>query len=93
MDLSDALIDWDAVDNSDGNVAHVAEHGLTPDEVDSVLRNSKNPVSASDSSGLPVMFGHTTTGRYIIVVFDMLRPADPRIVRPVTAYEVPEPAE
>lgn len=31
----DAQVIWD--DEPDGNVDHVAEHGLTPDEVDAVL--------------------------------------------------------
>lgn len=45
----------------------------------------------SDSSGFPIAFGMTATGRFIAVVFQILNLADPFVIRPVTAYEVPEP--
>jgi hypothetical protein len=35
----------------------------------------------------------TITGRFIAVVFEVLNPDDPLIIRPVTAYDVPEPTE
>ena len=47
----------------------------------------------SDSSGHPIAFGSTGTGRFIAVVFDVLNLADPLIIRPITAYDVPEPRE
>jgi hypothetical protein len=40
---------------------------------------------------LPI--GSTGTGRFIAVVFELLNLADPLIVRPITAYDVPEPKE
>jgi hypothetical protein len=47
----------------------------------------------SHSSGRPIAFGSTGTGRFIAVVFDVLNLADPVVIRPITAYEVPEPRE
>jgi hypothetical protein len=47
----------------------------------------------SDSSGRPIAFGSTGTGRFIAVVFEVLNLADPLIIRPITAYDVPEPRE
>jgi uncharacterized DUF497 family protein len=93
MDLRDALIDWDEADDEGGNTAHVAEHGLTPEEVESALFDDKTTFDVSDSSGRPIAFGSTVTGRFIAVVFEVLNPADPLIIRPITAYEVPEPTE
>lgn len=93
MDLHDALIDWDDLDDKDGNAFHIAEHGLMPDEVESVLRDASTVFDVSDSSGRPIAFGTTMTGRFIAVVFEVLNIADPLIVRPITAYEVPEPTE
>lgn len=84
-----ATIIWD--DEPGGNVEHVAEHGLTPDEVDGVLTDRTIPTEFSASSGLPCKFGYTSTGRYIIVVWEEVND-DPRAVYPVTAYDVPEPA-
>ena len=45
--------------------------------------------SASHSSGRPITFGETRTGRYIAVVFDIID-EDPLSVYPVTAYETAE---
>ena len=90
MNLREALIDWDDPDDDDGNTAHVAEHGLTAAEVDSVLVDERTTFDLSDSSGRPVAFGTTNTGRFIAVVFEIENLADPFVVRPITAYEVPE---
>lgn len=79
---------WD--DSLGGNVDHIAEHGLTPDEVDEVLLDDTIPTAHSNSAGLPCKFGPTSTGKYIIVVWEEVQD-DPRMVYPVTAYEVPEP--
>jgi hypothetical protein len=46
-----------------------------------------------NSSGRPVAFGSTGTGRFIAVVFGVLNLADPLVVRPITAYDVPGPKE
>lgn len=43
-------------------------------------------VLASHSSGRPITFGQTTTGKYLAVVFDIVE-EDPLSVYPVTAYE------
>ena len=91
MDLHDALIDWDDVGDEGSNTAHVGEHGLTTEEVDSALRDNATMFDVSDSSGRPIAFGKTMTGRFIAVVFEVLNVADPLIIRPITAYEVPEP--
>jgi hypothetical protein len=89
--MDDATIIWDLPDDPDGNTAHVAEHGLTPEEVDEVLRDDTLPVAASESSGRPCKFGFTSTGRFIVVIWDEVND-DPRMIYPVTAYDVPEPA-
>jgi uncharacterized DUF497 family protein len=92
MNLRDALIDWDDPDDAGSNTAHVAEHGLTPEEVESVLFSADTVFDISDASGRPIAFGKTLTGRFIAVVFEVLNLSDPFIVRPITAYEVPEPS-
>lgn len=80
---------WD--DEPDGNVEHLARNGLTPEEVESVLLDDSIPTAHSKSSGRPCKFGFTDTGRYIIVIWDELND-NPRMIYPVTAYEVPEPS-
>jgi len=76
---------WD-----DDNEAHIAEHGLTIDDVESVLLNPKSKTDISKSSGRSLRFGHTPSGIYIAVAFDVLDELD-GLVYPVTAYEVQEP--
>ncbi len=93
MDLRDALIDWDEPEDEGSNTAHIAEHGLTPAEVESALFDDGTTFDVSNSSGRPIAFGLTATGRFIAVVFEVLNPADPLVLRPIAAYDVPEPTE
>ena len=85
----DATVIWD--DGPGRNVEHIAANGLVPEEVDEVLLDDAIPTAYSDSTGRPCKFGYTSTGKYIIVVWDELCD-DPRMIYPVTAYEVQEPA-
>ena len=86
--MSFSQVIWDDPDDPNGNVEHIAEHGLTIDEVETVLLN---PVSEgkSHSTEQPFSFGYTPTGEYIIVIYELV--GDDAIY-PVTAYEVPEPS-
>ena len=69
-----------------GNVEHIGEHGLTPEDVEEVVFN---PVDrdVSRSSGLPIVFGFTPEGRYIMVVYEQI---DDVTIYPVTAYDLEE---
>lgn len=78
---------WDLDDEPDGNVQHIAEHGLSKEEVEEVLRKPDSQ-GTSQTSGLPAVFGWTTTGRHIIVVYEAIAPDG---ARPVTAYDVTPP--
>jgi len=93
MDIRDALVDWDDLDDEGSNAAHIAEHGLTSEEVEFALFDSSTRFDVSHSSGRPIAFGETGTGRFIAVVFEILSLADPLVVRPITAYDVSEPSE
>lgn len=75
---------WDLDDDPDGNVQHCADHGVTKEEVEEVLENATD-VDISRSSGRPVLFGDTSTGRHLMVVYDEI---DTHTAYPVTAYEV-----
>ena len=70
------------------SLEHIAEHGLTPAEVDSVLLDPTIPTQSSRSTGRTCKFGWTDTGKYILVIWDEVLD-DPRTIYPVTAYEVP----
>jgi uncharacterized DUF497 family protein len=74
-------------DEPGGNIEHIEEHGLTVEDVESVLSNPQAD-DVSRTTGQPCVFGHALDGRYIIVVYERI---DADTVNPVTAYEVPEP--
>ena len=67
-----------------GNIDHIAEHDLTPDDVEAVLFN---PIAeaVSRSSGRPLVFGFTPDGRFIVVVYEAL---DKQTIYPITAYAI-----
>ena len=69
------------------NTAHIAEHGVSQADFEAVVLHSVNR-GISRRSLLPVAWGYTTDGRYIMAVYDAI---DDVTVYPVTAYEVPEP--
>ena len=73
------LIIW-----NDEIVEYIAQHGVTPDEFEEVVLASKD-VQKSHSSGRPIVFGETSTGKFLACVFEYI--GLDQIV-PVTAYEV-----
>lgn len=58
-----------------GNVEHIAEHGLTPAEVESAFENIELHTT-SRSSGRPAIFGQSLNGEVIFVVYDVDRDDD-----------------
>jgi uncharacterized DUF497 family protein len=68
----------------DENAAHIAEHGVSVDDVEHVIRN---PVGSgvSGSSGRPFVVGYAPDERRIIVVYEEI---DAMTVYPITAYEL-----
>jgi uncharacterized DUF497 family protein len=76
---------WDMDDDPEGNVQHCAEHNITKEEIEEVLEHATD-ADTSRSSGRPVVFGDTSTGRHLMVVFEII---ETDMVYPVTAYEVP----
>ena len=66
------------------------EHDVTQDEVEEVLDEYFDATAVSRSSGNPITFGWTSTGRYIAVVWELVDEDTPMIY-PLTAYPVPEP--
>ncbi len=86
-DRGDALIAWDDDDDPDGNLQHIGEHDLTREEVESVLLEPGNVEGISRSSRRPIVFGWTSTGRFIAVVYEWSSD-NPPVIYPITAYEM-----
>ncbi len=86
----DVMFAWDLIDDPDGNVQHLAEHGVDQAEAEYVILRGVR--ATSRRSGHVVSFAHTPEGRYLAVVWERVDD-DPLIVRPITAYDVPEPRQ
>ena len=85
--MFDLIIIWDLEDDQDGNYVHiVVEHDITQDQVEEVVGDPENATVVSHSSGRPLTFGWTSTGRYLAVVWEHVGD-DPRTINPVTAYD------
>jgi uncharacterized DUF497 family protein len=84
------VVIWDLDDDPDGNVHHLAEHGVSKDEAEAVLfaADSVSAVNRS-GSGNEITFGYTFEGRYLAVVWEHVD-EDPLTIYIVTAYDVPE---
>jgi uncharacterized DUF497 family protein len=82
---------WDLEEDPEGNIQHIAEHGITVKEAEEVVRNRYEISVASRSSGRPTVFGWTSTGKHLAVVFEIVDEESPQVYV-VTAYEAPPPA-
>jgi uncharacterized DUF497 family protein len=87
----DAMIIWDLEDEVDSNVKHLQEHDVSREEAEEVLFDLHSSRAVSRTSGLPTVFGWTSTGRHLAVVYELVDD-DPLTLRPITAYDVPPPA-
>jgi hypothetical protein len=83
---------WDLEEDPEGNVQHIAEHGVTGEEAEEVVGASYEAAVASRSSGRPTVFGWTSTGKYLAVTFEVVDREVPQVYV-VTAFEAPPPAE
>lgn len=75
---------WDV--QPGGNAEHIADHGLDLDDVEHVLRNPEKH-GMSRATGRPMVFGHTPSKEYIVVVYEEL---DKDTIYPVTAFAIEE---
>lgn len=88
--MLDAEVNWDLEDDPDGNVQHIAEHGVTVEEVEEILSDPDNSTEVSASSARSITFGETSAGRYLAVVWETALD-NPLTIYPVTAYDAPRP--
>jgi hypothetical protein len=73
-----------------GNHTHIfTRHAITLEEVEEVPRDPRRR-TLSRSTGWPICFGWTSSGKYLAVVYEEVWP-DPPTVRPITAYAVGPP--
>ena len=81
---------WDLEGDPRGNLQHISEHDVTPEEVEEVLSDRHSRTVHSASSGRPITFGWTASGRHLAVVWELVD-EDPLVIYPITAYPTPEP--
>ena len=87
--MSNVTIIWDWEDDPEGNVQHIAEHGIKVEEVEEVLHDRDSEDTTSEASGRPITFGYTSSARYLAVVWEHIDD-DPLTIYPITAYDAPE---
>lgn len=63
--MIDVTIIWDLEDDPEGNVQHLAEHGITVEEAEEVLHDPRSRTGRSRRTGRPQVFGSTSTGKFI----------------------------
>jgi uncharacterized DUF497 family protein len=83
---------WDLEEDPDGNIQHLAEHGITVLEAEEVVSDRYAAAVASRSSGRPTVFGWTSTGKHLAVTFEVVDEETPQVYV-VTAFEAPPPAK
>jgi uncharacterized DUF497 family protein len=84
----DRMFLWDH--SPGGNVEHISEHDLTPEEVESAFDNVEAETT-SRSTGRPAIFGRTHHGEVVFVVFEIDRDEDGKeFIYVHTAYEAEE---
>jgi hypothetical protein len=84
------VFDWDEEDDPKGNVQHIAAADITAEELEEVIRNHTGPIDVSKTSGNRLIRGTTPTGQHIAVVFQIEPDPDLIIIRPITAYPIPD---
>jgi uncharacterized DUF497 family protein len=75
--------DWD-----DGNIEHIADHRIEPDEVEEAFEDlHRIQARARNAEGeiRRAVIGRTAAGRFLYIVYT----ARGRLIRPVTAYDAP----
>ena len=80
------MLDFDFIwdEEPGGNVDHVGEHGLTPDDVVHAFHHVVR-TTTSRSSGRPALIGYTAEGDRIFVAYDQI---DDTTVYVRTAYGI-----
>jgi uncharacterized DUF497 family protein len=84
------FVEWDSGGDPRGNAHHIADNGLSTDEVEDVLYDPRSRPVQSRSSRRPALVGRTSTGKTIIVIYERHKDAGIVVVRPVSAYEIEE---
>jgi hypothetical protein len=84
---------WDLEDDREGNYWHICMegHGITREEVEEVLAAHYPGRATSRSSGRPLVFGWTSSGKYVVIAYEDVPGGFPSVY-PVTAYEATPPA-
>src|SRR4051794_15134883 len=59
---------------NDWNVGHIAEHGVSPEEAEDVVRGARPPFPRDRGDGKFLVWGQMSAGRYLQVIYVL--PAD-----------------
>ncbi len=82
--LSYSCVVWDPEEDPAGNAQHLAQHGITKQEVVEVLAFPLGR-ERSRNTGRPIVFGETSAGRLLAVVVTEI---DAETAYPITAFDI-----
>ncbi len=85
------FVEWDAEDDPRGNVRHIADNGLSVDEVEDVIYDPQSRQVQSRSSKRPALIGRTSSGKTVIVIYERHKDGGIIVIRPVSAFEIVVP--
>ena len=79
------FVEWDGEDDPRGNARHIADNGLSIDEVEDVIYDPGSRPVQSRRSKRPALIGQPSTGKTIIVIYERHRDTEIVVIRPVSA--------
>jgi hypothetical protein len=78
---------WDLEEDPEGNVQHIAKHGIKSQEANEVVSNRYEAALASRSSGRQPVFGWTSTGKHLAVIFEVVDKELPQVAVGIVAVQ------
>jgi len=88
MEMADVEIVWVEGDTRLGAL-HIAQHGVSKDEVEQALLETPPDVEAKkheDHPGRTIFWGATREGRWLFIVCDDWNDGGTRFLKPITAF-------
>jgi ribosome-binding protein aMBF1 (putative translation factor)/uncharacterized DUF497 family protein len=84
------FVEWDSEDDPRGNAQHIADNGLSIDELEDVIYDPQSRPVQSRSSRRPALIGQTSTGKTIIRIYERHKHAGIVAIRHLSACEIEE---
>ncbi|HAG10082.1 MAG TPA: hypothetical protein DCK76_01510 [Desulfotomaculum sp.] len=85
MNLLVEGFEWDPAHQPKGNIRHIANHNVFPDEAEEIFELPEEVLIRKTRQGYRIAYGRSNAGRYLLVVF-IIKPGN--IIRVITARDM-----